>query len=117
MTYICTITNNSCEEPFPPFGESDNYPCDNCSVERMKLIHWADYYRHNTTPAINPYPYYSDQGMKYFAVRCFHRPRKEYPLPNLGWLYNETEEYLKKIMTDPLFHIIESHYNFKLKKQ
>ncbi len=38
MTHNCSITNEPCDEPFPPFGDSDNYPCEHCSVKERSII-------------------------------------------------------------------------------
>lgn len=38
MTHKCSITNEECNEPFPPFGDSDNYPCEYCSIKEMSIM-------------------------------------------------------------------------------
>ncbi len=38
MTHTCSITKKGCDEPFPPFGDSDNYPCEHCSVNERLII-------------------------------------------------------------------------------
>ncbi len=113
----CSITKDKCTRRFPP-PDVDVYPCDDCQIERMKLLFWANHKCFDFSS--KPFEYYKEQGIKYFGSKCFYRTGGiEYPKDKDGtidtYLDDTTEEYYNDVTNDPLF-FITSHYVYAYKE-